>query len=77
MIQRGKPDYHAFKYDEVKEIRQYYFQSAAALILRHSFGDKGEFIPTFIITYDVQFLASSFIIARVNAYGVFKNSSKV
>ena len=54
----------ASEYDEVKEIRQYYFQSAAALILRHSFGDKGEFIPTFIITYDVQFLASSFIIAR-------------
>ena len=40
----------ASEYDEVNEIRQCYFQSAASLILRHSFGDKDEFAPTFIIT---------------------------
>ena len=47
----------ASEYDEVNEIRQCYFQSAASLI-------KDEFAPTFIITNDVKFLAFSFIIAR-------------
>ena len=54
----------ASEYDEVNEIRQCYFQSAASLILRHSFGDKDEFAPTFIIINDVKLLAFSFIIAR-------------
>ena len=53
----------ASEYDEVNEIRQYYFQSAASLILRRSFRDRDEFAPTLITTYVVQFLAFSSILA--------------
>ena len=51
----------ALEYDEVKEIRQYYFHSTASLILRRSFRDKDEFAPT--LTNVVQFLVLSFILA--------------
>ena len=53
----------ASEYDEVNEIRQYYFQSAASLILRRSFRDRDEFAPTLITTYVVQFSAFSSILA--------------
>ena len=53
----------ASEYDEVNEIRQYYFQLAASLILRRSFRDRDEFAPTLITTYVVQFLAFSSILA--------------
>ena len=53
----------ASEYDEVNEIRQYYFQSAASLILRRSFRDRDEFAPPLITTYVVQFLAFSSILA--------------
>ena len=53
----------ASEYDEVNEIRQYYFQSAASLILRRSFRDRDEFAPTLITTYVVQFLAFSSILS--------------
>ena len=53
----------ASEYDEVNEIRQYYFQSAASLILRRSFRDRDEFAPTLITTYVVDFLAFSSILA--------------
>ena len=53
----------ASEYDEVNEIRHYYFQSAASLILRRSFRDRDEFAPTLITTYVVQFLAFSSILA--------------
>ena len=56
-------DKAASEYDEVNEIRQYYFQSAASLILRRSFRDRDEFAPTLITTYVVQFLAFSSILA--------------
>ena len=53
----------ASEYDEVNEIRQYYFQSAASPILRRSFRDRDEFAPTLMTTYVVQFLAFSSILA--------------
>ena len=53
----------ASEYDEVNEIRQYYFQSAASLILRRSFRGRDEFAPTLMTTYVVQFLAFSSILA--------------
>ena len=53
----------ASEYDEVNEIRQYYFQSAASLILRRSFRDRDEFVLTLITTYVMQFLAFSSILA--------------
>ena len=53
----------ASEYDEVNEIRQYYFQSVASLLLRRSFCDRDEFAPTLITTYVVQFLAFSSILA--------------
>ena len=64
----------ASEYDEVNEIRQYYFQSAASLILRRSFRDRDEFGPTLITTYVVQFLAFSSILA---SYSAFNNSASV
>ena len=53
----------ASEYDEVNEIRQYLFQSAASLILRRSFRDRDEFVLTLMITYVVQFLAFNSILA--------------